>query len=279
MPLTALMLGSQERHWKTSELDTVRIDPPGLFDSWSVLGVSQWFWQYQRRNLILFERGERRYVYVPARRALAWAVPEGVVPPGALEERARERAEHTGPVERMRLEHLRGCALDAAPGEDGWAALVQRVRGEAPPQPGDIDLATLVHRDLWRAADAARLEFLAGAFGVLDLLAVFQGLGSHEFTLPRVLFGGEAEQLIEERLGGRTPGHVRDELQRGAPAARWSNDPRRLAAVVDRHHALDGCVGGHEAELALVRLELSASGWVYEREVLWADAEEGEPMS
>ncbi|WP_437901002.1 hypothetical protein [Sorangium sp. So ce124] len=273
------MLGSQERHWTTGDLDTVRIDPPGLFDSWSVLGVSQWFWQYQRRNLILFERGERRYVYVPARRALAWAASEGVMPPDALEERAREGAEHTGPVGRMRLDHLRGCALDSAPFGAGWAALVQRVRGEAPPQPGDIDLATLVHRDLWRAADAARLEPLAGAFGVLDILAVFQGLGSHEFTVPRVLFGGEAEQLVEERLGGRTPGHVRDELQRGAPAARRGDGPRRLAAVVDRHHALDGCVGGHEAELALVFLELSASGWVYEREVLWADAEEGEPMS
>ncbi|WP_438036914.1 hypothetical protein [Sorangium sp. So ce204] len=264
---------------KTSELDTVRIDPPGLLDSWSVTGVSQWFWQYQRRNLILFERGENRYIYVPARRALTWALAGGVVPRDALEDRAREGAMHAEPADRVRLEHLRGCALDSAPGGDGWAALVQRVRGEAPPQPGDIDLARFVHRDLWRAADSALLESMAGAFGVLDLLAVFQGLGSHEFTLPRVLFGGEAEQFIDERLGGRTPGHVRDELQRGAPAARWSDGPRRLAAVVDRRHALDGCVGGHEAELALVRLELSTSGWVYERKVLWADAEEGEPMS
>ncbi|WCQ92635.1 MULTISPECIES: hypothetical protein [Sorangium] len=120
----------------------------------------------------------------------------------------------------MRLEHLRGCALDCAPGEAGWAALVERARGEAPAQPGDIDLAPLIHRDLVRAEGAGLVEPAAGALGVLDVMARFLGLGSHEFTLPRVLFGGEAEQLIAERLGGRTPEHIRDELQSGAPAPR-----------------------------------------------------------
>ncbi|WP_437282875.1 hypothetical protein WME90_20565 [Sorangium sp. So ce375] len=279
VPLTALMLEAYEARLTTSEPEMVRIDPPGLLDSWSVIGVSQWFWQYQRRNLILFERGESRYIYVPARQALTRAMPGGAAPPDALEGWAHERAPRAEPMKRMRLQQLHGCALDSAPGGDGWAALVQRVRGEAPPQPDDIDLAPLVRPDLCRAADAARLEPMVCAFGVLDTLAVFQGLGSHELTLPRVLFGGEAAELIEERLGGRAPGHVRDELQRGAPAARRSDGVRRLAAVVDRHHELDGYVGGHEAELALVKLELSAGGWVYEREVLWADAEEGDPMS
>ncbi|WCQ92634.1 MULTISPECIES: hypothetical protein [Sorangium] len=58
-PLAALMVGVYASRWSTGEPREVRIDPPGLLDSWAILGVSQGFWQYQRHNLILFERGGR----------------------------------------------------------------------------------------------------------------------------------------------------------------------------------------------------------------------------
>ncbi len=58
------------KHGKSSvQPKMVRLDPPGLLTGWSIHGVSQWFWQYQCLNVILFQHDDRRYVHVPARRA------------------------------------------------------------------------------------------------------------------------------------------------------------------------------------------------------------------
>jgi hypothetical protein len=182
-----------------------------------------------------------------------------------LFERAGERhiympAQRLGPA--LRLSRLPGHRLVSAR-----------------PAPEDVDFAPILHSDLHRAADAARWDLIGDGLGLLHLLATFTGRASADLKRPRVIVGVEAREILAQRLGAGAHMEVRAALAKGAFEAQPERGLRRFTALVERTVETDGTSGGYEADLSLVTLAISEELWSYAWEVLWAESEEGIPLS
>lgn len=248
-----------------------RLDSPGLLSSLSLLGVTQLFWQYTHRNLVLFQLEGTEYVYLPPKSDGSL----DVLPQHALLERVPVRAWLRRSTERS-LQDRYACCFALQDSAQRYEQLAAERRAALDDFGPEIDLAPQLHRELCRIVASRDPLAIASALTLLHLLAVFKGHASEELRPPSVLFGDEAVCLLAEHLGTVHEG-IRGPLIESAPGAAGS--PRRISALTRKEQKTDGTAGGSCAQLALITLTLADEGWRFERAVLWSHTREGIELS
>lgn len=249
-----------------------RIDPPRLLSSVAIVGITQYFWQYRHGNLVFFALDAVRYLYLPPQDD----APLGEPPAQTTLERLPARAWEVRHDERPDWERYASCfAIQAVPAT--FLALPETAAATLDRFGPEVDLAPRLYDDLRRIAMSPDPDTVALALGLLDVLATCRGHGSDELDAPAVRFGEAAAEELAAHLGV-VPQTVRRELRDHAPGA-GDGALRRVSALVQKRRVFDSTVGGYRDEIALVTLTVAATGWRYERAVLWSHTREGIEMS
>lgn len=249
---------------------TRRIEPPGLLSALSLTGVTQKFWTYRHRNLILFGEGAAEYLYVPAsgtgERAHQRSGTTTVLT--SLPVRARE----ADPVRRSQEDRYAGC-FALVENAETFAALPAGLAAKLDRFGPEIDLAPRLHDDLLRIVTRGELRDVLSLLALLDTVTTFRGHGDDEFDPAQILRGEEALDVLSAKLPS-VPDKVRHALQQQVPGTESARRLQRASAVVRQTTDFEGKSGGLRTVLAFVQLRVLADGWRYKRTVLWSHFEE-----
>jgi hypothetical protein len=253
-----------------------RVDPPGLFSATAVSGVTQWFWQYDCNNLVLFERDAATYLFVPERpeASAAW----GWRPPAMTMDRL------PGRLWRMRapdadLSWRFACGFALTQDDRRYFAARASIAEARDSFGEEVDLAPLLLADLQRLAKEPDERALGPAIAFLDMLATHRGSGSDELDLPIVHFGADAEVAFAKLPGDDLPADVRRELLTYERGAETEGGALRWSALTEKTEKIDGTSGGYRSEVAMVSLAVWDIGWRFERATLWSETEPGIELS
>jgi hypothetical protein len=132
----------------------------------------------------------------------------------------------------------------------------------------EVDLAPLLLGDLRGAIQSAPKEVLT----LLDLLATYDAKdGSSSLVPPTIHLGVAGYKALKT-----APKVNLTEIQRQTLEA-----PRFLGHVAAISHKVSKIDGwsGHSAEMALVSLSLEEDAWIFHRESLWSEYDEGSPYT
>jgi hypothetical protein len=253
-----------------------RVDPPGLLSEAAVTGVTQWFWQYDCHNLLLFERDGATYLFTPERpdASVVW---DWRPPAITLDRLPGRRWRMRAPDADLASRYACGFALAQDP---------PRYLSNHPPSAGgrdifgeEVDLAPLLHADLQRLTKDPDERAFGPAIAFLDVLARHRGLGSEELLLPGVHFGADAEAAFSKLPGDPLPEAARRELLAYERGAEVESGAFRWSALTETTEKIDGTSGGARSEVAVVSLTVWDIGWRFERATLWSETEPGIELS
>lgn len=142
-----------------------------------------------------------------------------------------------------------------------------------------VDLAPALLPELARVLRAGDPDALSAVLALLDLLARFDGHRRGEIDIAstpagrqsnlRIGLGAAGVDLLGDRVDEPTRARVVAALAPGITA-----DGTRVHALIDKREELSSS-SGHLARLCLASLEVSASGFVYEDELLWIEFDPG----
>lgn len=142
-----------------------------------------------------------------------------------------------------------------------------------------VDLAPVLLPELARVLRAGDPDALSAVLALLDLLARFDGHRRGEIYIAstpagrqsnlRIGLGAAGVELLGDRVDEATRARVAAALTPGVTA-----DGARVQALIDKRESLSSS-SGHLARLCLATLEVSASGFVYEDELLWTEFHPG----
>lgn len=142
-----------------------------------------------------------------------------------------------------------------------------------------VDLAPALSPELARVLRVGDPDALSAALALLDLLARFDGHCRGEIYIAsspagrrsnlRIGLGAAGVDLLGDRVDEATRARVAAALTPGITA-----DGARVQALIDKRESLSSS-SGYLARLCLATLEVSASGFVYEDELLWTEFDPG----
>jgi hypothetical protein len=253
-----------------------RIDPPGLLSATAVTGVTQWFWQYDCRNLLLFERDAATYLFVPECPD-ASAVWDWRRPAITLDRLPGRRWRMRAPGAELASRYACGFAL--AQDARKYLSMFPSIAEARDSFGEEVDLAPLLHADLQRLAKDPDERAFGSAIALLDVLATHRGWGSQELVLPAVHFGADAEAAFAKLPGDALPEVVRRELLAYERGAEVESGALRWTALTEKTEKIDGTSGGNRSEVAVVSLTVWDTGWRFERATLWSETEPGIELS